>query len=134
MHTNRAMDSRLQRRGPDDVASAIGRSGVPELAGGQVWDALRAAVDSARYWQEPDGEDVLGATPAVRRSLESLARAVVESPDSAWWSDPFDAAGQSLTTILGSPRPVATAPRDVLLQWRRAAAEQESRGRPTSCM
>ncbi|MHA6508467.1 hypothetical protein [Tessaracoccus sp. Y1736] len=91
----------MQRRGPDDVASAIGRSGVPELAGGQVWDALRA---------------------------------VVESPDSAWWSDPFDAAGQSLTTILGSPRPVATAPRDVLLQWRRAAAEQESRGRPTSCM
>lgn len=111
----------------DDVASAIGRSDLPELAGGQLWEALRSAVDNARYWQEPDGEDVLAATPAVRRSLEPLARAVVESPDSAWWSEPFDAAGQSLTTMLGRPRHGPTSPGDVLRQWRRAAAEEESR-------
>ena len=117
----------------DDVASAIGRSDVPELAGGQLWEALRAAVDSARYWQEPDGEDILAATPAVRQSLEPLARAVVESSESAWWSEPFDAAGQSLTTTTttttttGRPRHGPTAPGDVLRQWRRAAIEEESR-------
>lgn len=110
-----------------DVASTIGLSEGPELAAGQLWEALRAAVDSARYWQEPDGEDVLAATPAVRRSLEPLARAVVESPDSAWWSEPFAPVGQSLTTTLGRHRRDPSAPRDVLLQWRRAAVEEESR-------
>ena len=49
---------------------------LPELAGGQLWEALRAAIDSARYWQEPDGDDLLAARPAVVEGLGPVAERV----------------------------------------------------------
>lgn len=39
--------------------------------------ALASSVDLARYWQEPDGTDVVAALPVVRASLSTVARRLV---------------------------------------------------------
>src|SRR4051812_4108691 len=42
--------------------------------------SLRDAVDSARYWQAPDGGDVLGALPPVTDGLARIAEHICRSP------------------------------------------------------
>lgn len=49
--------------------------------------ALREAVDFARYWQQPDGQDVLAARPELRSGLERVARAVLGREDLGWWGE-----------------------------------------------
>ncbi|WP_336883009.1 hypothetical protein [Rhodococcus globerulus] len=48
--------------------------------------ALAASTDSARYWQDPDGEDVLAATEPVRRELRRVAEHIARSPHAQWWT------------------------------------------------
>lgn len=50
--------------------------------------ALMAAVDQARYWQEPVGEDILSATPEMHRALHRVAECIADSPLAAWWPTP----------------------------------------------
>jgi hypothetical protein len=47
---------------------------------GLLLRALAAAVDFARYWQEPDGEDVLAAAREMRDALARVATGVAQSP------------------------------------------------------
>lgn len=55
---------------------------------------LMVAVDTARYWQEPDGEDHLAVTPEMQPALERVARHVAASPFTAWWCAPVDRYAQ----------------------------------------
>ena len=71
---------------PHEVADAISRAALPTLNDVTLMQALDVAVAAARYWQEPDGEDVLAATPTVRAALEHVARAVVAAPAARWWT------------------------------------------------
>lgn len=56
--------------------------------------ALVRSVDSARYWQEPDGEDTLLALPELAAPLERVARHLADSGLAAWWLDPVDLRNQ----------------------------------------
>ncbi|WP_285117406.1 hypothetical protein [Leifsonia sp. fls2-241-R2A-40a] len=56
--------------------------------------ALSAAVDSARYWQEPDGEDTLAGLPELRPALLRIAGALVRHPDASTWEEPMESADQ----------------------------------------
>jgi hypothetical protein len=49
--------------------------------------ALREAVDFARYWQQPDGEDALAARHELRPGLERVARALLTRDDICWWGE-----------------------------------------------
>lgn len=50
---------------PAEVAQLLDRQPLPPLDAAALLHALVATVDSARYREEPDGEDVLAATPRV---------------------------------------------------------------------
>ncbi|PZR52245.1 hypothetical protein DNL40_12465 [Xylanimonas oleitrophica] len=130
--------SRTPRVSPTDVARAIDAAGVPAVDARRLLLALAAAVDHARYWQPPDGEDVLAATPEVCAALRPVADAVVTSPHTRWWSAPCATAEQSAVRV--SPydadaawpeRGVVQAPVDgaarVLDAWRRATRRTEQR-------
>jgi hypothetical protein len=72
---------------PEEVAVALGDLNPAGLDGSRVQAALERAVDAARYWQPPDGEDVLVAVPLVRAALLPLARRVIAAPGARWWDE-----------------------------------------------
>ena len=98
---------------PQDVADAISRAALLTLNDLTLMQAIDSAVAAARYWQEPDGEDVLAATPTVRAALEPVARAVVAAPAARWWTTALDTTAQCRvswgrgrpTTATAGPRP-----------------------------
>jgi len=98
-----------------------------------LFAALHTATDSARYWQEPDGEDQALALDDVRQSLVPLAREVGPAIP-AWWSGPIDLNRQGVINweYPGVPATSLTGAADKLVTWladtgtdeRRAAAER----------
>ncbi|RZS82834.1 hypothetical protein EV189_3229 [Motilibacter rhizosphaerae] len=93
--------------------------------------ALDMAVSFARYWQEPDEDDLALHSALLARVLRPVADAVAAAPAADWWSDPLDRADQwhvrwrpDDETAL---RPAdGDAPR-LLAQWRQRADEAEAR-------
>jgi hypothetical protein len=67
------------------LAAALGHLEAADVDHPRLQAALERAVDAARYWQPPDGEDVLAALPLVRAALRPLARHVIASPGARWW-------------------------------------------------
>jgi hypothetical protein len=63
---------------PGMLAAALGHLEAADVDHARLQAALERAVDAARYWQPPDGEDVLAALPLVRAALLLLARHVIE--------------------------------------------------------
>lgn len=99
--------------------------------------SLADAVDNARYWQEPDDEDVLLALPEIRAALPRIAELIVSSAENLWWMTRADAHTQ---WVVAFPPSRAPTPPDSLTtvqrldRWRAAAIEEEStaqRDRPT---
>ncbi len=97
-------------------------------------------MDLARYWQEPDGADVLAATDAVRGALRRVAEHVAQSPWTEWWS--ADAALNEQWAVgwsfgdadLLDDSAVGRPAAEVLSEWSvRTAVEEERalRERPT---
>ena len=62
--------------------------------------AVRDAVGSAMYWQEPDDVDVLLRDREVRAALEPIAEALVRSPATAWWGEGVDLASLRFTASI----------------------------------
>jgi hypothetical protein len=109
---------------------------------GALMAGLAAAVDSARYWQEPDETDELLLRPSVRAALGPVANALARplaalwSPDSValdrqrfvQWTDErrtqppgLTGAAQKLarwkTSALADERQAADRPRDPAAHW-----------------
>ena len=59
-----------------------------DLQDSQVQGALERSVDSARYWQPPDGEDVLAGLPQVAQALSPVAEQFIASPRMQWCWQP----------------------------------------------
>lgn len=135
--------SRSEGNGPptasvEDVAEALAAATWPALRPRDLLVALDRAVASARYWQEPDGEDVLASTPVVRAALAPVAELIAGSLHTGWWSEPcapsaqwsvvwhedgrpdLERAGASRTWRGGMPRswPTRRAPGEMRLRIR----------------
>lgn len=95
----------------------------PVFSRDAVSDALRAGVDSAMYWQQPDEEDELAAEPDVRAALGGIAEAVASDPEVAWWRDGPDLAAQYEVTFDDIPDPFVPAA-TALSEWRSALDEE----------
>lgn len=49
--------------------------------------ALRMTVDTARYWQRPDGSDLLAADAALRPLLREVAQVILSAMPTWWTAD-----------------------------------------------
>ena len=109
-----------------DVAAAIGRADLASISADIARDALCDTVDHARYWQEPDGSDVVAALPAVREALVAVAeRLVPVLPDPAALFTPQQWAVE--WCAVAESGPVERAPAALLAQWTREQREAEER-------
>ncbi|MEN0135542.1 MAG: hypothetical protein AAGC80_10360 [Rhodococcus sp. (in: high G+C Gram-positive bacteria)] len=70
----------------DDVAHRLSQVPLPAVTAVALRSALADAVDAARYWQDPEGEDILVADEPVRRELRRVAEHIARSPHSRWWT------------------------------------------------
>lgn len=111
---------------PEELAAALFALDFSGLRNELIQPALEAAVDAARYWQAPDGEDVLAALPVIRKALVPLAVRVGTMPamqhsaaprgTEQWaidWRGPDD------------PAPLGSAPQRKLAQWGRNIRAEE---------
>ncbi|MFK4791099.1 hypothetical protein [Microbacterium sp. ZW T5_56] len=69
----------------DDVGRLISAASV-RVDVAAISGALRDSVDSARYWQDPDGRDVIAAQDPVIAALRPIAEAVAEAAGIEWWT------------------------------------------------
>lgn len=105
---------------PADVVALLARAAVPRPDRSALAAALDVAVAFARYWQAPDGEDVLASAPEVRDALRPVARAVARAGGAAWWTDGIDRGDQWVVRFVtpGRPGPQPGTVDDVLDAWR----------------
>lgn len=117
-----AAKGKLSKVAPVDVAERLNAVELLEPTPELLRSALAAAVGHARYWQEPDGEDVLTATSEVNLALQRVAEHVAASPLTAWWGTPAATrTQQSVQWDDVPPRPVLGDVRGAL----RAARDRE---------
>jgi hypothetical protein len=109
---------------PAQAAAALAALPLPEIAPVALWDALEVSVDTAMYWQPPDGGDRLAATEEIAPVLAVVAAEVVRSPHTESWARPLDADGQWSVQFDGADVP-ATNPRSVIRRWGIGAARSE---------
>lgn len=105
---------------PDDVARILANTTLAHVTPDLLIEALGNAVDTARYWQKPDGEDVLAAVPAVQHALRRVADHVLDSQHSFWMSKDFDPTDQWQVHLLHPdvpPEPRRSAA-DILNEYR----------------
>ena len=111
-----------------DLQAALRRTDLDDVGRpDRLAAALVASVDSARYWQEPDHEDVLLADDVVAAELAPVAGAVVRAPASRWWAERLDAADQHVVGwpfdgVIASPDAVPHG----LDRWRADTVDAEA--------
>ncbi|MEV0950390.1 hypothetical protein [Promicromonospora sp. NPDC050249] len=115
---------------PESVVSLLETVRLAEVDHGMALRVFADAVANARYWQEPDGSDVLAATPVVRAALGRVARHVAGSVTGIeWWSAPLDPADQHAVTWEGGQAAQTPRAADRLARWRSDTTVQEARAR-----
>lgn len=128
-------DERMRARPPAQrAAAALGTLLLPEAYDAStVRAALAASVDAARYWQEPDGLDLLAAQPPLRPALLRVAEVVARSGAATWWGDPLERFEQvRVAREEGTTPGMETVP-SLLARWaeqRRADEARAQRERP----
>ncbi|MGN5239333.1 hypothetical protein [Rhodococcus sp. SJ-3] len=116
---------------PEDVARRLATVPLPAVTEAGLRSALGAAVDNARYWQEPDGEDVLAATAPMQRELRRIADHIGQSRHVDWWSTEVDrddqwSVGWADTAEATPQEPREQAPlAERLAAWRVRVVERE---------
>ncbi|HEY4420759.1 MAG TPA: hypothetical protein VGN22_14645 [Pseudonocardia sp.] len=118
------------KAGQQRLVDALADTAVPDVDEHTLLTCLADAVAHARYWQEPDAEDVLLADPAVVTALRPVAQAVVGSPSWRWWASPLDADAQAHVQWTGryaTDPPRVTGAADGLREWRRETLADERR-------
>ncbi|OAV53973.1 hypothetical protein A6F49_00500 [Enteractinococcus helveticum] len=95
----------------DEVAQRLKTLELLEPTPWRLRHAVGAAVDSARYWQEPEGTDILAATPEMLRELYRVAAHIAASTFIRWWCTPVDMSGQY--AVRWEDTPLKTIPENV---------------------
>jgi hypothetical protein len=107
---------------PDEVAERLRRVVLAEVTPELLLSCLSISVDTAMYWQEPHGEDVLAGTGPMRAALSGVAQHVAASEETAWWRTPMEERSQWAVRGDGAPPfEIAAEPVAVL----RAAREHD---------
>ncbi|TVU66766.1 hypothetical protein FQP90_01075 [Paenarthrobacter nitroguajacolicus] len=104
----------------NELAAMITSLDLTGITNGQVQKALERAVDTARYWQEPDGEDVLAAAPATSRALAHVAGGVLRTSAAESWTRESQVRQWAIDWRSSEdPAPLPGNPRQKLAEWAR---------------
>ncbi|WP_156760371.1 hypothetical protein [Microbacterium karelineae] len=116
------------RVSPEDAATLLAKVPLVPVTSRALLLCLRRSVDMARYWQGPDGEDLLAATAPMRAALRRVAEHVAASAETAWWRSPVDERTQSAVQWEGQPPThVPAEPLAILRAARTDDIEKEQR-------
>ncbi|MDR2293734.1 MAG: hypothetical protein LBE05_00805 [Microbacterium sp.] len=69
---------------PAEVAELVATAST-NVTADAIGVALVNSVGAARYWQEPDGRDVLAGQDDIRAALRPMAEAVASCAEIGWW-------------------------------------------------
>ena len=121
----------LPAASPEKLGALLAALEVPDLDEMPVLAALDVAVATARYWQAPDGEDVLAALPVIREALRPVADRVLASPGTGWWDQPRAREQWAVDwRDPDAPAPPGQNRRTVLAEWaRNTRADEVEEGR-----
>ena len=115
-------------RARDDVRAALAATDLTTVAEHRrLHDALLAAVDSTRYWQEPFEVDRVLADDTVAQLLRPVAEAVAAAPASGWWAEPLSRRRFGVPVVVVCPE---CGPAEAQ-QWIGAGDEPELACSPT---
>ncbi|MCA9834207.1 MAG: hypothetical protein KC435_09690 [Thermomicrobiales bacterium] len=112
---------------PEEVARRLANVHLLPVTSVSLRTALARAVDNARYWQEPDGEDNLAATPPMLSGLRRVADHIAASTQVAWWTDPFQPNDQWSIRWFPDRYAPELADASWLARWREEEIAQEER-------
>jgi len=79
-------DRPLPNVSPEEVARRLADVQLSATTETDLRTVLAATTDSARYWQPPDGDDILAATEPMRRELRRVAEHIAVSEHARWWT------------------------------------------------
>ncbi|MGJ9426204.1 hypothetical protein ACHABX_10230 [Nesterenkonia halotolerans] len=109
--------------GPAEVARALDATDLAEPSEDLLRLVLADVVAFARYWQEPEGEDLLAGSAELRGALLRVARHLLGSPQTQWWSQDVRLSDQACVQWPDIPGyDHSGEPTQVLSDWR---AEQQ---------
>jgi hypothetical protein len=128
-----ADDIHYDDRAVSEIASALAAVTDGSLAVDDqtVTDAVAEAVSDAAYWQEPGADDLLLANPRIVDALRPIARLVVDSAVTSWWTDPLDLENQFFVSWLWKKKqtradpPLLTGAAERRAKWRAEALAEE---------
>lgn len=119
---------------PEETAARLEGVTLAEVTPRSLLLGLVPSVETATYWQEPQGDDVLAATDPMRAGLRRVAEHLAASTHTDWWSTPVEASSQCTVQWDGELRRVPEDPLRVLRKaWAKDADEEKlaARERPT---
>jgi len=111
----------------EQLMSALSSLDPASLGEDRISAALERSVQSAAYWQRPDGEDTLAGVPGVMSALSPLAERVVGTQSTQWWGKPRRDE-QWAINWRHSDAPVALPkePLEILAAWARGVRAEEA--------
>ena len=113
---------------PKELAGRLASLNFAGLDNELMQAALVRSVDSARYWQEPDGEDVLAGLPVITAALAPVAEQLMAAPDIQWYGQPRRVEQWAIDWRSASdPAPLPENPRETLTEWGRKERAEEER-------
>ncbi|PVZ54701.1 hypothetical protein C9424_15085 [Arthrobacter sp. H-02-3] len=113
---------------PEELAARLASLDFDGLDSELMQAALERSVDTARYWQEPDSEDVLAGLPVITAALTSVAEQVMALPDIQWyWQPRRDEQWAIDWRSSHGPAPLPKNPRQTLTDWGRKERAEEIR-------
>lgn len=123
----------------DELVDSLAALKLSGLDAPSLQLALQCAVDNARYWQPPDGEDVLAALPEITSALSRIAGQVVTAPSAQWWREPRGVEQWAMDwRVADDPAPLPKNPGKTLAEWAEKTrleeiqAERERPGDPSA--
>ncbi|WP_312178750.1 hypothetical protein [Arthrobacter sp.] len=112
----------------EELTAALRSVDASSLTAGQLTAALECSVRNARYWQEPDGEDVLAGLPAIVDAFRPLAEQVRATPTWRSWSQPRGPEQWAIDwRSAEDPAPLPRNPQEALSKWAEDIRAEEAR-------
>lgn len=113
---------------PEELAARLASLNFAGFDSELMQGALERSVDTARYWQEPDGEDVIAGLPVITAALSTVAGQLLAAPGIQWYWQPRRVEQWAIDwRPADGPAQLSKNPRQTLTEWGRKERAEEER-------